>query len=160
MVKLVSFAAALAMLAGCGGSSPKQANTSDDFGSSSEGSSSSGSSGSEATVPENKDDPLAAKKDEFDEKSAQVVIERGKRKAINCSEVVPEGPRGEAEVQVVFDGAKGRVVDATVGAPFEGTDIGKCVARAFIGEIVPPFDGENKTMTVKVDVPKADKKKK
>jgi serine/threonine-protein kinase len=54
----------------------------------------------------------------------------------------PGGPTGSARVEVTF-GQSGRVTSARVGAPFEGTPVGKCIAAAFRGASVPPFEGSS-----------------
>ena len=40
------------------------------------------------------------------------------------------------------NGKKGRATDVQVGPPWAGTDAESCIKRAFIGEIVVPFEGE------------------
>ena len=85
----------------------------------------------------------------------EIALRRGGTKVENCSRVVPDSPPGEAEVTVVFDGKKGRCVDVNVGAPWVGTPAENCIKRAFIDEIVVPFEG---TLEVpyKVKIVKAD----
>lgn len=82
-----------------------------------------------------------------------VAIRRGQSKAAQCSDVVATAPSGEGEVQVVFDGVKGRVSDVIVGAPFATTPIEACIKRSFIGEIIMPFDGEPITLPSTVKIP-------
>lgn len=72
----------------------------------------------------------------------EIALRRGGEKAANCAKVVPDGPRGEGEVKVMFDGKKGRATDATVGPPWAGTDVESCIKRSFVGEIIVPFEGE------------------
>jgi hypothetical protein len=72
----------------------------------------------------------------------EVALRRGGDKAANCSTVVPDAVKGEAEIKVTFDGKKGRATDVAVGPPWAGTDAESCIKRAFIGEIVVPFDGQ------------------
>jgi hypothetical protein len=72
----------------------------------------------------------------------EIALRRGGEKAANCAKVVPDGPRGEGEVKVTFDGKKGRATDVAVGPPWAGTDVESCIKRSFVGEIVVPFDGE------------------
>jgi len=72
----------------------------------------------------------------------EIALRRGGEKAANCAKVVPDGPRGEGEVKVTFDGKKGRATDVTVGPPWAGTDVESCIKRSFVGEIIVPFDGE------------------
>jgi hypothetical protein len=93
----------------------------------------------------------------------EIALRRGGDKASNCASVVPGSAKGEGEVKVTFDGKKGRAIDVTVGAPWAGTDAEGCIKRAFIGEIVVPFEGTLEVpYTVKVgksDDKKADKGK-
>lgn len=72
----------------------------------------------------------------------EIALRRGGEKAANCAKVVPDGPRGEGEVKVTFDGKKGRATDVTVGPPWAGTEVESCIKRSFVGEIIVPFDGE------------------
>lgn len=85
-----------------------------------------------------------------------VALRRGAAKAATCSTVVPDAPHGQGEVIVTFDGKKGRSVDARVGAPFAGTRAEACIKRAFVGEIVMPFDGElERTHPIKLEAGEA-----
>lgn len=72
----------------------------------------------------------------------EIALRRGGEKSANCAKVVPDGPRGEGEVKVTFDGKKGRAVDVAVGPPWAGTEMEACIKRSFVGEIIVPFDGE------------------
>jgi len=94
-----------------------------------------------ATLAE--DDGLA-----FDEEQAQIVLKRGDRKARNCDTVAGDAPTGEGELEVVFDGPKGRVVEVKIGYNFQGSgkDALQCIKNSYLGEIIPPFDG-TKTVT-------------
>jgi hypothetical protein len=71
----------------------------------------------------------------------EIALRRGGDKASNCASVVPGSAKGEGEVKVTFDGKKGRATDVSVGAPWAGTDAEGCIKRAFIGEIIVPFEG-------------------
>lgn len=78
----------------------------------------------------------------FDEEAAKIVLKRGARKVNDC---LKEGAvAGEGEITAIFDGPKGRIVEVELGYTFEdGTDQGKkCIKNAFIGEIIPPFEGK------------------
>ncbi|WP_437777499.1 hypothetical protein [Sorangium sp. So ce1097] len=86
-------------------------------------------------------------------KQMEIALRRGGDKASNCAEVVPSAPTGEGEVKVVFDGQKGRVTDVLVGPPFAGTPAEACVKRAFVGEIVLPFDGDPLEVPYTVKLP-------
>ncbi len=78
---------------------------------------------------------------QFDEDAAKIVMKRGARKVSDCAK---EGAAtGEGEITAVFDGPKGRIVDVKLGYTFEdGSERGQsCIKNAFIGEIIPPFEG-------------------
>jgi hypothetical protein len=89
---------------------------------------------------------------EDQEKQMEIALRRGGEKAANCANVVQGAPGGSGEVRVLFDGQKGRVTDVTVGPPWVGTPVEPCIKRAFVGEIVMPFDGEPREVpyTIKV----------
>jgi hypothetical protein len=94
----------------------------------------------------------------------EIALRRGGDKAANCASVVPDTARGEAEVKVTFDGKKGRAVDVQIGAPWAGTPAESCIKRAFIGEIIVPFEGQLEVpytvkITAKTDPGKGGKKK-
>jgi hypothetical protein len=97
----------------------------------------------------------------FDEEAAKVVLKRGGRKAQNCPNVVPDTPLEESDIDVVFDGTKGRVVDVDLStSSFSGASeqAQKCIKNSFIGEILPPFDGK-KVMPFTLKIEKTDAKK-
>lgn len=102
--------------------------------------------------------------DEDQKDQMKVALRRGASKAAQCPGVVKGAATGKGDVQVVFDGQKGRASDAIVGSPFAGTEVESCIKRAFIGEIVLPFEGGNRTLTQEVELkavaPAADPKKK
>lgn len=145
---------AIAALAGCSGAQPNQV----------EG------SFIQPEMPVAKTDaPVAteakpASEDELteDQKAQmEIALRRGGEKATNCAKVVPDGPRGEGEVKVTFDGKKGRATDVTVGPPWAGTDMESCIKRSFVGEIIVPFDGELEVpYTVKLPAKPEDPSKK
>lgn len=83
----------------------------------------------------------------------EMILKRGAKKAENCSESVPDGKGGEGEVKVLFDGQKGRVTDVTVGAPWVGTSMEACVKRAFVGEIIVPFEGDPLEVPYDIKIP-------
>lgn len=85
-----------------------------------------------------------AKQDDLNETQKaqmEIALRRGGDKATNCASVVPGSAKGEGEVKVTFDGKKGRATDVSVGPPWAGTDAEGCIKRAFIGEIIVPFEG-------------------
>ena len=87
----------------------------------------------------------------------EIALGRGETKAKNCFQTFPKeawaDARGAVKLNVVFDGKKGRIVEATLQAPYASTEIAGCLRRAFIGEIVLPFDGEIRTAMVAFDPP-------
>jgi hypothetical protein len=85
-----------------------------------------------------KDDDL----NDAQKEQMEIALRRGGDKAANCAVVVPDAPRGEGEVKVTFDGKKGRAIDVLVPAPWAGTATESCIKRAFVGEIIVPFDGQ------------------
>jgi hypothetical protein len=149
------------LAAGCGGP-PKQANSEDEFGKSSDTPSSSppssGGDSSDAKPASGGDsapaggDSSGGRLNKDQEGMIAIALRRGRDKAVQCADVVPNSPSGDANVKVTFDGKKASSVDASVDAPFAGTPIEACIKRAFIGEIVVPFDGGNidRSTTVKI----------
>ncbi len=92
------------------------------------------------------------KKREFDTKQATLELQRATRSAESCAGVVTEaGPKGKATVTLSFKN-DGHVKSATIDAPFDGTELGKCVLNAYQAVIVPTYVGEEKTMTWPVDL--------
>ncbi|MBI4704227.1 MAG: hypothetical protein HY744_24215 [Deltaproteobacteria bacterium] len=91
----------------------------------------------------------------FDDEAAQNVLRRGAKKAEQCAQVTPDATGGEGDVQVVFDGPKGKVVDVVLGPPFSGgpEQFAQCVRNAFLGEIIPPFDEAQKSVPYTVNIP-------
>jgi hypothetical protein len=101
------------------------------------------------------------KKNKFDEGQAKVVLARAAGNAHSCVEVVgKDQPHGEGTVLVKFSGT-GKSTEASIAAPFDNTPIGQCATRAFVGMIVPPFEGPDVEMTYQVNLnpdPKGGKK--
>jgi hypothetical protein len=85
----------------------------------------------------------------------QIALRRGGDKAAQCpaSSGIEDAPRGKGEVQVTFDGQKGRITEVTVGPPWAGTPIESCIKRSFVGEIVLPFDGDALEVPYTVELP-------
>lgn len=130
----MSLLLAAPLAAGCGGSDKKVSDASDD------------------APPREEREPTEEEINEmmsdtglhFDEEAAQIVLKRGARKVGDCAK---EGAvSGEGEITAIFDGPKGRIVDVELGYTFgDGSERGqKCIKNAFIGEIIPPFDGTKK----------------
>ena len=91
----------------------------------------------------------------FDEEAVKIVLERSRRKAVNCASVAPDTPQTEGEIYIEFDGPKGRSVDVKLSVDFQvGSEQGqRCIKNAFLGEIIPPFEGK-KTVTYRLDLTK------
>jgi len=102
-----------------------------------------------------------AKKNTFDEAQAKIALSRAASNAHTCVNVVGANqPHGDGVVTVTFAG-KGRSTRATLGAPFEGTAMGRCVTRAFVDIIIAPFEGPDVDLTYPVNLkPGASKPKK
>jgi predicted Zn finger-like uncharacterized protein len=76
---------------------------------------------------------------EFDRAAASSALSKAASAAKGCKK--DDGPTGTGRVKVTF-APSGNVTSATVdGPPFAGTAVGGCVASAFRGAHVPPFDG-------------------
>jgi hypothetical protein len=111
---------------------------------------------SEEEVTEEQVAEVMAEGSEFDEGFADRILKRGARKAEQCNQAGAND--GEGSIEVVFDGTKGRVVDVTVGWEFDSSseDGKKCIKNAFIGEIIPPFEG-NRTVKYTITIPPVSK---
>lgn len=98
--------------------------------------------------PPKKDDPPPPKKEGVEALSAdqkkqmEIALKRGGDKSTHCPDVVDGMKGGEGDVKVTFDGEKGRVTEAVVPAPWAGTPAEACIKRAFVGEIIMPFEGK------------------
>lgn len=81
----------------------------------------------------------------------EIALRRGETKAKNCFQVLSVSPRGAVKLSVIFDGRRGRITETAVQAPYAGSAVEACLKRAFIGEIVLPFDGEPRSVLVTFD---------
>jgi hypothetical protein len=93
-----------------------------------------------------------------DEQKDQIrlALKRGGTNAVTCGTSVPGNKTfGEGDVQVTFDGGTGRVSEVSVGAPFGGSEIEKCIKQSFTSEYSLKFDGPPLTVpyTLKIDKP-------
>lgn len=148
------------IVAGCG-ASQTPANGEENASEATPSASASASASAEATPKwsdkasnKEKDDDL----NEAQRTQMEIALRRGGDKAANCTSVVPTAAKGEGEVKVTFNGKKGRATDVAVGAPWAGTDAEQCIKRAFIGEIIVPFEGELEVpYTVRLGPKEADK---
>jgi len=128
------------VLGACGAAQPKQSGEENNFDATPTGTAAADATpkaSEKASSSEPKEDLNEAQKTQM-----EIALRRGGDKAGNCSSVVPDAVRGEGEVKVTFDGKKGRAVDVQVGAPWAGTPAEACIKRAFVGEIIVPFEGE------------------
>ncbi|HTM46349.1 MAG TPA: hypothetical protein VL137_15420 [Polyangiaceae bacterium] len=83
----------------------------------------------------------------FDQKHTEMELERATRNAESCTGVVTDSKeRGATTVSLVFSN-EGKVSQATIPPPFEGTRLGDCVLNAYKAVLVPPFDGSDHPMT-------------
>jgi predicted Zn finger-like uncharacterized protein len=81
----------------------------------------------------------AAAGNEFNRGAAASALGGAAGAAKGCKK--PDGPTGSGRVKVTF-APSGNVTSAVVdGPPFSGTSVGGCIAAAFRGAHVPPFDG-------------------
>lgn len=148
--------ALLALVVGCAGSQPKD----DD-----EIAIPLTSSTVEAKAPPPIEEKPADELNQDTKDQIKVALRRGGEKAAECNKVSKSNVVGTGTVDVVVDGAIGKVTDATVGAPFAGTAVEECIKRAFINEYALTFNGK---LTIPYEVklegtavdPKKDPKKK
>jgi hypothetical protein len=92
------------------------------------------------------------KKGSFDDAQAKIFLARAAKNARTCVNVVSKNqPHGDATITVTFSGA-GKSTKATVGAPFDGTPIGKCMIRAFVNITITPFEGPDVQMPQRVSL--------
>jgi hypothetical protein len=91
---------------------------------------------------------------EFDQDAADVALKRGARKVKECAKSA-DAPAGTAEVEVVFDGEKGRITEVRLPTLWEDApDRGKnCIKNSWMGEYVPPFDGGPQNRSIEVEIP-------
>src|SRR5262249_54239022 len=89
--------------------------------------------------------PPSAGGAQFSRSAAQSALGAAAGAARGCAK--PDGPTGSGRVKVTFN-PSGNVTSATVqGPPFAGTAVGGCVASAFRGARVPPFEGSPVSVT-------------
>lgn len=106
---------------------------------------------SEAAEPAGPND-IATKKGKFDDAMAKVTLARAAKNAHSCIAMAgKDDPRGDTTVTVTFSGT-GKTTKATIPAPYDGTEIGKCATRAFVAIVFPPFDGDDVNVDQAVDL--------
>ncbi len=87
---------------------------------------------------------------DFNKGAATAALAAAAGAAKGCKQ--PGGPTGSASVRVVF-APSGNVTSANVqGPPFAGTPVGGCIASAFRGAHVPPFDGSPVAVSKTVNI--------
>jgi len=92
----------------------------------------------------------------FDKEMADIVLERGRKQAVQCPTIVAATATGEGEIEVIFDGPSGKVVDVVLGTTFAAgsADGQACLKNAFLGQIVTRFEGKKKvSYTLNVPAP-------
>jgi len=82
--------------------------------------------------------------DPFDRQAAIAALQATAGAAKSCKK--DDDPPAKANVRIVF-AASGRVKSVEVGSPFAGTPTGACIAGAFRGARIPPFVGEDVTVS-------------
>jgi hypothetical protein len=90
----------------------------------------------------------------IDEEAAKIALDRGGRKVAQCGES-SDAPVSSGDVTVVFDGTKGRVTEVELGMGWPSSLSERaqdCIKNAFLGEIVPPFEGEERKV-YSVEIP-------
>jgi hypothetical protein len=87
---------------------------------------------------------------EFDRAAARAALARAASAAASCKQA--DDPVGGGKVSVTF-APSGRVTSARImGAPFQGTRIGGCIAATFHAVSVPPFTGDPVVVTKDVGI--------
>jgi len=88
--------------------------------------------------------------EEFDRAAAMAALTAAAGAARGCKK--DDGPTGSARVRVTF-APSGSVTSASVdGPPFAGTAVGGCIAAAFRGAHIPPFDGPPQPVSKTVSI--------
>ena len=142
-------AAWLMSTAACGGAPPKQAGDDNNFDQAPTGKASdSGEGSSSPAAPSEGGGALS----EDQKKQMEIALRRGGDKASQCGSGVTGAKMGKGDVEVTFDGQKGRITDVSVGAPWAGTPAEDCIKRSFIGEFIMPFEGEPKAVPYTIEL--------
>ena len=101
------------------------------------------------------------KRKKFDERQAEIEINRAVRSAETCPGVVNAGPYGEANVSITFNNEGHVIADkSTIDSQFNEKPIGECVLRALNAIIVPSFVGSPVTKQLKIKLAEPTKGKK
>jgi hypothetical protein len=96
------------------------------------------------------------KRRKFDERQSELELKRAARSAETCPGSLTADQQkavqpGTAKVTLLF-GNNGRVKQATLAPPYEGTPVGNCVLRAMGNVIVPAFDGPEHTVHWDIEI--------
>jgi hypothetical protein len=101
--------------------------------------------------------PLPSSGVPYDKDSVEIGLKRAAREVkANCGAATDQngkatGPWGKGTVTVKL-GHNGHSEGATIGAPFDGMPVGKCIAQAFAILIFPPFAGGDTTVDWPIEV--------
>lgn len=100
------------------------------------------------------------KRKKFDDRQAEIEINRAVRSAETCPGVVESGPYGQATVSLTFtDNGRIATDKTTIDSQFDDKPIGECVLRALNAVIVPSFVGSPVTKQIKVKLEQPQKAK-
>lgn len=106
--------------------------------------------GATAPAPEGEAAPTPTTDAPFDRGAAMAALATATAAAAGCRK--DDAPTGTTRVAVTF-APSGRVTQATVsGAPYAGTPTGGCIAQAFRGVSIGPFQGDPVTVTKSVSI--------
>lgn len=149
--------AAVALVAGCGGSTPEaktSTETTPDETTKWEGA---GATPSASPTAAQLVDPSARRADVYDKEATEVVLKRAARQvAENCGYATDDtgaasGPWGKATVKVML-GHNGHSKSVVVPPPFEGKPPGNCIGKAFSNLTFPPWAGADTEVGWDVEV--------
>jgi hypothetical protein len=101
------------------------------------------------------------KRKKFDNRQADIEINRAVRSAETCPGVVSAGPYGEANVSITFNNEGHVIADkSSIDSQFNDKPIGDCVLRAMNAIIVPSYVGAPVTKQLKIKLAEPAKGKK
>jgi len=99
------------------------------------------------------------KRKKFDERQAEIEVNRAVRSAETCPGVVEDGPYGEASVSITFKNDGHVIADkSTIDSQYADKPIGECVLRAVNAVIVPSFVGVPVSKQLKIKLAPPQKK--
>jgi hypothetical protein len=102
----------------------------------------------------------AEKRKKFDNRQAEIEINRAVRSAETCPGVVNSGPYGEANVSITFNNEGHVIADkSSIDSQFADKPIGECVLRAMNAVIVPSYVGVPVSKQLKIKLAEAPKGK-